>query len=50
MPDDEVDNEPIMPQAKMTINVKSDNIMQTTMTKTCLEVLNNLGKVCKNTP
>ncbi|XP_036365427.1 vacuolar protein sorting-associated protein 13A [Octopus sinensis] len=38
------DNEPIIPPAKMTINVRSTEKLELTMSKTCLEVLTNLGK------
>ena len=34
-----------IPPPKMTINVKSTDALQLTMTKACLEVLTNLGKV-----
>ena len=47
MPDsDEVDGElPSMPPPKMQIAVTSKDVLQTTITKTFLEVLSNLGKV-----
>ena len=44
---DEDDTESVkLPPPKMTINVKSTDALQLTMTKACLEVLTNLGKVC----
>lgn len=30
---------------KMSINIRSSDLMEVTVTKTCLEVLNNLAKV-----
>lgn len=38
------DAEPIIPPAKMTINVRSTEKLELLLTKTCLEVLSNLGK------
>ncbi|GAB1605843.1 Hypothetical predicted protein [Argonauta hians] len=38
------ENEPIIPPAKMTINVRSVEKLELLMSKTCLEVLTNLGK------
>jgi len=34
-----------LPPPKMSINVRSSDSLEMTMSKTCLEVLNNLGKV-----
>jgi hypothetical protein len=42
--DDDTDNI-IMPPSKMSINVSSQDALNLTVTKTCLEVLQNLGKV-----
>ncbi|XP_021375808.1 vacuolar protein sorting-associated protein 13A-like isoform X2 [Mizuhopecten yessoensis] len=45
--DDEVDGELdniVLPPAKMSINIRSTDSLQLVVSKTCLEVLNNLGK------
>lgn len=38
------DAEPIIPPAKMAVNVRSTEKLELILTKTCLEVLSNLGK------
>ena len=38
----------ILPPPKMSISIKSTDSLQLTMTRTCLEVLTNLGKVNKS--
>ncbi|ELU14385.1 hypothetical protein CAPTEDRAFT_224867 [Capitella teleta] len=38
------DSKPLLPQPKMTISVISKDMLDVTMTKTCLEVLGNLGQ------
>ena len=43
--DDAENDVPALPQPKMTITVSSRDILQATMTKTCLDVLSNLAKV-----
>ena len=43
--DDEETETVKMPPPKMTINVKSTDALQLTLTKACLESLTNLGKV-----
>lgn len=45
--DDDVDGESeniVLPPPKMSVNIRSNDDLQLVMTKTCLEVLNNLGK------
>ncbi|XP_033726256.1 vacuolar protein sorting-associated protein 13A-like isoform X3 [Pecten maximus] len=45
--DDEVDGESeniVLPPPKMSVNIRSNDALQLVMSKTCLEVLNNLGK------
>ena len=45
-PSDEEDNDQILlPAPKMSITVESTDILQVTMSKTCLDVLSKLGKV-----
>ena len=43
--DDLADDVPTLPPPKMAITIKSKDVLETTITKTCLEVLGNLGKV-----
>ncbi|XP_041355806.1 vacuolar protein sorting-associated protein 13A-like isoform X2 [Gigantopelta aegis] len=43
-PIEEGEDTVVLPPPKMTISVKSTDSLQLTMTKTCLEVLQNLGK------
>ena len=43
--EDSPDQVPTLPPPKMAISLKSKDVLETTMTKTCLEVLGNLGKV-----
>ena len=43
--DEDLSETPTLPPPKMAISLKSKDVLQTTMTKTCLEVLGNLGKV-----
>lgn len=43
--DDDAEDVVVMPTPKMTINVTSRDVMQATVTKTCLDVLQKLGKV-----
>ena len=46
LPDPDDDPEAvILPNPKMTITVESSDILQVTMTKSCLDVLSKLGKV-----
>ena len=46
LPEDDEPPETVhMPLPKMVVNIMSQDILQLTMTKTCLEVLNNLAKV-----
>ncbi len=44
-PEDEDPEAVILPNPKMTISVESSDILQVTMTKSCLDVLSKLGKV-----
>ena len=45
-PSDEEENDQILlPAPKMSITVESTDILQVTMSKTCLDVLSKLGKV-----
>ena len=45
-PSDEEENDQILlPSPKMSITVESTDILQVTMSKTCLDVLSKLGKV-----
>ncbi len=46
--EDEADSGPTLPPPKMSIKVSSQDVLQTTITKSCLEVLGNLGKVQNN--
>ena len=39
------EDEVYVPPPKMTIDVKSSDVLQATITKTCLDVISKLGKV-----
>lgn len=44
-PDEDEPDAVLLPAPKMSITVESTDILQVTVSKTCLDVLSNLGKV-----
>lgn len=48
LPPEDAEDTVVLPLPKMSVSIKSTDAMQLTMSKACLEVLTNLGKVSRS--